>query len=1080
MKKKISLILASVIVSAAAFSQFTYKIKADSVLITKDSCNAELILENGTRNVRGFLYNYGNGRTRFQSGLLKIDDTTYVIGIDTLRLSNSSFLARNGLNRKGSYVELGGALTKSDTLSNMDSSLVFFFNNGSYKKIGSIGNYIGNIEKYTNGRFHIFSEKSAAGNDYWNWSWSIDTLNKHFTMEALEPTWGFKWDIRTFQTFNGYNPRPQVPFSPSDAYARLGFSFYNDGGGLYINNRVNGVQVPIFNVDLNGKMRLHISPDNGTSADSLLVWDAVTKRVNKIAQSSLVSAITANNGVTANTSTNVQLGGALTQVTTIAAGTNNLKVTGTIQDAANAVFNVTNTVGSSGTGNAGAILASSSGGVTGGNSFAIKGIASGGGYGIWGTSAGGYALLGQSTNGAAVGGYSANATGVYGEGNLYGVYGHGFPNGIGVYAEGGNNGSDALKAQANVGGLAANLITTNSEGTASNALTVLKVTRTTTGTAANGIGVSIDMNVRTTVQERLSHQLISKWTDATDASRTSQFEIIGVNNGVSARKLALAGTGRLTLDGYGSGTFGGTVSKFLAVDGTGNVIETTGSGGGISGITAENGLTANTSTNVQLGGALTQPTVINADGDNNLLILGSSSSDGLLQIYNGSTGASDRGFTSTADGGLAIAGIATGSNVGIYGESQSGYGLHAATNSTGPGAGLFQLTENSSSSVRSIATFQHFVNTASNGIGVSLDLNSTTSTGANRVSNQIVSKWNNATDASRTSGFEIWGVNNGAAIARRLALAGNGQLTLDGYGSGTFSGTVSKYLAVDGNGNVIETTGGGSGGIATLNGLIGTTQTFATGTTGTDFNISSSGTTHTFNIPDASTSARGLVTTGTQTFAGNKTFSALASGGTAPTTTGTTKMVISDANGLLSFANFPSGYSAIQEDGGSALQARSNLNFGYGVKAADNSIDGRTDVGVELTNAESFLSSDVTLSSVNTFSDAASLTLAAGTWMIAGSATVESTNNNPQRVTYKLWDGTTVYQAGEATSNSMGGSIKGYVCLPVSCIVVLSTSTTVRFSVASTLVSSVIKATPGDNNGGTTGKATSMRAVRIK
>lgn len=52
-----------------------------------------------------------------------------------------------------------------------------------------------------------------------------------------------------------------------------------------------------------------------------------------------------------------------------------------------------------------------------------------------------------------------------------------------------------------------------------------------------------------------------------------------------------------------------------------------------------------------------------------------------------------------------------------------------------------------------------------------------------------------------------------------------------------------------------------SGGISTLNTLTGATQTFATGTTGTDFTISSLGTTHTFNIPTASSSNRGVLST---------------------------------------------------------------------------------------------------------------------------------------------------------------------------------------------------------------------------
>lgn len=85
--KKLLLILSLNVTFIGLKAQYVHKIKADSVLITNDSCNAELNLENGTRHIKGFLYNKGNGRTEFRKGVVKINDSLYLIGADTLNLN---------------------------------------------------------------------------------------------------------------------------------------------------------------------------------------------------------------------------------------------------------------------------------------------------------------------------------------------------------------------------------------------------------------------------------------------------------------------------------------------------------------------------------------------------------------------------------------------------------------------------------------------------------------------------------------------------------------------------------------------------------------------------------------------------------------------------------------------------------------------------------------------------------------------------------------------------------------------------------------------------------------------------------
>ena len=94
----------------------------------------------------------------------------------------------------------------------------------------------------------------------------------------------------------------------------------------------------------------------------------------------------------------------------------------------------------------------------------------------------------------------------------------------------------------------------------------------------------------------------------------------------------------------------------------------------------------------------------------------------------------------------------------------------------------------------------------------------------------------------------------------------------------------------------------GTGGITSLNGLTTSTQTFATGTDGTDFGIVSSGSTHTFNIPTASASNRGLLSSSDWT-----TFNGKGSG----TVTGTCSGMCKASGSVISTASSGIDYTLI-------------------------------------------------------------------------------------------------------------------------------------------------------------------------
>ena len=91
-------------------------------------------------------------------------------------------------------------------------------------------------------------------------------------------------------------------------------------------------------------------------------------------------------------------------------------------------------------------------------------------------------------------------------------------------------------------------------------------------------------------------------------------------------------------------------------------------------------------------------------------------------------------------------------------------------------------------------------------------------------------------------------------------------ITLQFYAAGSPPPSTASTLCI-----VTQQSGIMAGtGITAMNGLTGAVQTIATGTTGTNFNVVSSGTAHTFNLPTASATNRGALSSADWTTFNNK------------------------------------------------------------------------------------------------------------------------------------------------------------------------------------------------------------------
>ena len=240
-------------------------------------------------------------------------------------------------------------------------------------------------------------------------------------------------------------------------------------------------------------------------------------------------------------------------------------------------------------------------------------------------------------------------------------------------------------------------------------------------------------------------------------------------------------------------------------DGLGNITFTS-SGGGGGTYTVDNGLTASTLTNFQLGGAtlgsgdLIRDTYITNNGYTFRIDQTGASTNALYLSHLGITPNAGTGLRVEVADGRSIRATSTG-GIAFEGVTQLDYTQQLIRNATSNNdiVGLLRLDRGTSGvPFGGIGGSIDFWIEERQTIPVPIPTDPTV---------RLAGLWENPGPAvlSRLSRFDIYGYSSGGALLN-ASVRGDGKFVLHQYGANTFAGTPTYALGVDASGNVVEFT----------------------------------------------------------------------------------------------------------------------------------------------------------------------------------------------------------------------------------------------------------------------------------